>query len=124
SAAFSIGVFSQFNQLQGLVTIWSFIPSLSGLSIIITALLGERDAAGNEALRAEQGYAQIFNGSPQPLWVHASDSLRLLLVNQAAVRQYRGSPGELVSRAMEGLSAGPNQPVLPRVHDAIVTADL
>jgi PAS domain S-box-containing protein len=124
SAAFSIGAFSQFNQLQGLVTIWSFIASLSGLSIIITALLGERDAAGNEALRAEQRYAQIFNGSPQPLWVHASDSLRFLLVNDAAVRQYGWSRDELLSRSVEILSAGPNQPVLPPVHDAIVTADL
>jgi PAS domain S-box-containing protein len=124
SAAFSIGAFAQFEQVQGLVTIWSFIASLSGLSIIITALLGERDAAGNEALRAEQRYAQIFNGSPQPLWVHARDSLRFLLVNDAAVRQYGWSRDELLSRSAEVFSAGPNQPVLPPVHDAIVTADL
>jgi PAS domain S-box-containing protein len=124
SAAFSIGVFSQFNQLQGLVTIWSFIASLSGLSIIITALLGERDAAGNEALRAEQRYAQIFNGSPQPLWVHARDSLRFLLVNDAAVRQYGWSRDELLARTVQIFSAGPKHPVLPPVHDAIETADL
>jgi PAS domain S-box-containing protein len=124
SAAFSIGVFSQFNQLQGLVTIWSFIASLSGLSIIITALLGERDAAGNEALRAEQRYAQIFNGSPQPLWVHARDSLRFLLVNDAAVRQYGWTRDELLSRSVEILSAGAKHPVLPPVHEAIETADL
>jgi PAS domain S-box-containing protein len=124
SAAFSIGAFAELNQLQGLVTIWSFIASLSGLSIIITALLGERDAAGNEALRAEQRYAQIFNGSPQPLWVHARDSLRFLLVNDAAIRQYGWSRDELLSRSVEILSAGPNLPVLPPVHDAIVTADL
>ena len=101
SAAFSIGAFAEFNQLQGLVTIWSFIASLSGLSIIITALLGERDAAGNEALRAEQRYAQIFNGSPQPLWVHARDSLRFLLVNDAAVRQYGWSREDLLSRSVD-----------------------
>jgi PAS domain S-box-containing protein len=124
SAAFSIGVFSQFNQLQGLVTIWSFIASLSGLSIIITALLGERDAAGNEALRAEQRYAQIFNGSPQPLWVHARDSLRFLLVNDAAVRQYGWTRDELLSRSVEILFAGAKHPVLPPVHEAIETADL
>jgi PAS domain S-box-containing protein len=124
SAAFSIGAFADFNQLQGLVTIWSFIASLSGLSIIITALLGERDAAGNEALRAEQRYAQIFNGSPQPLWVHARDSLRFLLVNDAAVRQYGWTRDELLSRSVEVLSAGPKHPVLPPVHDVAVTADL
>jgi PAS domain S-box-containing protein len=124
SAAFSIGAFSQFNQLQGLVTTWSFIASLSGLSIIITALLGERDAAGNEALRAEQRYAQIFNGSPQPLWVHARDSLRFLLVNDAAVRQYGWSRDDLLSRSVEVLSAGSKHPVLPPVHDVYATVDL
>src|SRR6202012_431567 len=124
SAGFNVGAFAQFNQLQGLVTIWSFIAALSGLSIIITALLGERDSAGNEALRAEQRYAQIFNGSPQPLWVHARDSLRFLLVNDAAVRQYGWSRDELLSRSVEILSAGPNQPVLPPVHDALTTANL
>ena len=123
SAAFSLGVFAQFNQLQGLVTIWSFIASLTGLSIIITALLGERDAAGIDALRAEQRYAQIFNGSPQPLWVHARDSLRFLLVNDAAVRQYGWSRDELLSRSVEVLSAGEKLPV-PPLHDAIITADL
>jgi PAS domain S-box-containing protein len=124
STAFSVGAFSQFNQLQGLVTIWSFIASLSGLSIIITALLGERDSAGIEALRAERRYAQIFNGSPQPLWVHARDSLRFLLVNDAALRQYGWSRDELLSRGVEILSTGAKQPVLPPIQDAITTADL
>lgn len=123
SAAFSIGAFSQFNQLEGLVTTWSFIASLSGLSIIITALLGEREAATLEVLRAEQRYAQIFNGSPQPLWVHARDSLRFLLANDAAVRQYGWSRDELLSHSVEILSQG-KQPVLPPVHDVAVIADL
>ena len=123
SAAFSIGAFAQFDQLQGLVTIWSFIAALSGLSIVITALLGERESAALEVLRAERRYAQIFNGSPQPLWVHSRDSLRFLLVNDAAARQYGWSRDELLSRSVEILSAGPEQPVLPPVHDAL-SADL
>jgi PAS domain S-box-containing protein len=124
SAAFSTGAFAHFDQLQGLVTIWSFIVSLSGLSIIITALLGERESAALEVLRAERRYAQIFNGSPQPLWVHSRDSLRFLVVNDAAARQYGWSREELLSRSVEILAAGAKQPVLPPVHDAFVTADL
>src|SRR6202000_182484 len=124
SAGFNVGAFAQFNQLQGIVTIWSFIAALSGLSIIITALLGERDSAAIKVLRAEQRYAQIFNGSPQPSWVPAADSLRFLLVNAAAVRQYGWSRDELLSRSVEILSAGPNQPVLPPTHEVIITADL
>jgi PAS domain S-box-containing protein len=124
SAAFSIGAFAEFNQLQGLVTLWSFIASLSGLSLIITALLGERDSAGLEVLRAEQRYAQIFNGSPQPSWVHARDTLRFLLVNDAAVRQYGWSREELLLRTVDVFAPDAKPPVLPPPQDATMTADL
>jgi PAS domain S-box-containing protein len=124
SVAFSIGAFAEFNQLQGLVTIWSFIASLSGLSLIITSLLGERDSASLEVLRAEQRYAQIFYGSPHPQWVHARDSLRFLLVNDAAVRQYGWSREELLSRTVQVLSPNAGQPVLPQARDEQATAEL
>jgi PAS domain S-box-containing protein len=123
SAAFSVGAFAQVNQLQGLVTIWSFIASLSGLSLIITALLGERDSASLEVLRAEQRYAQIFNGSPQPLWVHARDSLRFLLVNDAAVRQYGWTREELLARTVDVLSPQAKRSALPPPRDETVTAE-
>lgn len=124
SVAFSIGAFAEFNQLQGLVTIWSFIASLSGLSLIITSLLGERDSASLELLRAEQRYAQIFNGSPHPQWVHARDSLRFLLVNDAAVRQYGWNREELLSRTVEVLSRNAGQPALPQARNEQATAEL
>jgi PAS domain S-box-containing protein len=124
SAAFSIGAFADFNQLQGLVMVWSFIASLSGLSLIITALLGERDSAGLEVLRAEQRYAQIFNGSPQPLWVHARASLRFLLVNDAAVRQYGWSREELLARTVDILSPDAKRSALPPLRDETATADI
>jgi len=124
SAGFNVGAFAQFNQLQGLVTIWSFIAALSGLSIIITALLGERDSAGLKVLVAEQRYAQIFNGSPQPLWVHARDSLKFLLVNDAAIRQYGWSREELLARTIKILAPVSGQQVVPAIQDAVLTADL
>jgi len=124
SAAFSIGAFAQINLLQGLVTIWSFIAALSGLSLIITALLAERDSASLELLRSEQRYAQIFNGSPQPLWVHSRDSLRFLLVNDAAVRQYGWSREELLALTVEVLSPDGKQLALPPSQDATLTAAL
>jgi PAS domain S-box-containing protein len=124
SAAFSIGAFADFDQLEGLVMVWSFIASLSGLSLIITALLGERDSAGHEVLRAEQRYAQIFNGCPQPLWVHCRDSLRFLVVNDAAVHQYGWTREELLARSVEILSPEGKQPVLPPERGETVTAEL
>jgi len=124
SAAFGVGAFAQLDQVQGLVTIWSLSASLSGLSLIITALLAERDAAGLEKLRAEQRYAQVFNGSPQPLWVHARESLNFLLVNDAAVRQYAWSREELLSRTVQVLAPAGKQPVLPPAPDSTAAAEV
>jgi PAS domain S-box-containing protein len=101
--AFDRGVFAQVDELQGLVLIWSFVASLSGVSLIITALLAERDAAALETLRAEQRYAQIFNDSPQPIWVHDPVSLRFLMFNEAAVRQYGWSREEILSMSVQAL---------------------
>ena len=123
SVVFGLGLFALANVLQGSVLIWSFIAVLAGLSLIITALLGERDSAALEVLRAEQRYAQIFNGSPQPLWVHAPDTLRFLLVNDAAARQYGWTRDELLSRTVEVL-AGAGKAVLPSPRDTATTVDL
>jgi PAS domain S-box-containing protein len=123
SAAFTIGIFAALNEVQSLVTIWSFIVSLSGLSLIITALLAERDSAGLEMLRAEQRYAQVFNGSPQPLWVHSRDTRRFLLVNDAALRQYGWSRDELLMRTVEVLASPTKQLVLPAPQDSISTLE-
>jgi PAS domain S-box-containing protein len=123
SVIFGIGLFGRYDPLGGLVLIWSFVGGLAGVSLIITALLGERDTASLEVLRAEQRYQQIFNGSPQPLWVHAPDSLGFLLVNDAAVRQYGWTRDELMARTVDVL-AGSAKTVLPPLRDTGATFDL
>ena len=124
SAGFTVGAFAQLDRTQSILTIWAFIASLSGLSLIITALLAERDSAALEKLRAEHRYEQVFNGCAQPLWVHARDTLRFLLVNDAAVRQYGWSRDELLMRTVEILAAEGKQAVLPpQPQDAAVFAE-
>lgn len=103
--AFDRGVFAQVDELQGLAVIWSYVASLSGLSLIMTALLAERDAAARAKLRAEQRYAQVFNDSPQPIWVHDPISLRFLMINEAAVRQYGWSREVILSMSVAELLA-------------------
>ncbi len=88
SFAYGRGVFAGLDPVAGLATIWSLSAALTSLNLIITALLAERDRAGLALLRAERRYAQIFDGSPQPIWVHDPDTLEFLLVNEAAARQY------------------------------------
>jgi len=125
SAAFTVGAFAQLDRTQSIVTIWAFIASLSGLSLIITALLAERDSAALEKLRAEHRYEQVFDGGPQPLWVHARDTLKFLLVNDAAVRQYGWSRDELLTRTVDVLAAPGRQAVLPpQPQDAALIAEM
>jgi PAS domain S-box-containing protein len=100
---FHRGAFDHLSDLQGLIMIWSLSAALTGVSLIITALLAERDAEIHERLSAEHRYAQIFDGSPQPIWVHDRDDFRFLMVNEAAVRQYGWSRTELLSMRVGAL---------------------
>jgi PAS domain S-box-containing protein len=113
SFAFGRGVFGSLDKFLGLTTIWSVSAALTGVSLIITALLAERDRAGLDRLRAEHRYAQIFDGSPQPLWVHDPDTLAFLLVNEAAVRQYGWSREEFLTRRVPELAPTGGLRVLP-----------
>jgi two-component system CheB/CheR fusion protein len=117
SFLFSVGVFAGFGELQGLVTIWSFSASMTGLSMIITALLSERDAAATERLRAEHRYSEIFDRSPHPMWVHHRGSGEFLLVNEAAVARYGWSRSEFLTKRVEDLAAPGQMRVMPDVGE-------
>jgi PAS domain S-box-containing protein len=107
------GVFGGLDKFAGLATIWSLSTALTGECLIITALLAERDHAGQERLRAEHRYAQIFDGSPQPLWVHDPSTLAFLLVNEAAVRQYGWTREEFLTLRVPVLAPPGRVSVLP-----------
>jgi signal transduction histidine kinase len=115
--AFDRGIFMHFSQFQGLIMIWAMSAGLTSAILVITALLAERDSASLERLRAEQRYAQIFNGSPQPIWVHDRDTLRILMINEAAVRQYGWSRKEILSMSVAALIA-PGESRAPLDTDA------
>jgi PAS domain S-box-containing protein len=113
SFAFGFGMFGQFHELPGRLTIFSFTATLVAASLIITALLAERDAAALERLGAERRYAQIFNGSPQAMWVHDPVTQQFLLVNEAAQRQYGWTLDEFLTMNVAAL-APPGEPrILP-----------
>jgi PAS domain S-box-containing protein len=121
--AFGRGVFGGLDRFAGLTTIWSLSAALTGVGLTITALLAERDRASLEQLRAEQRYAQIFDGSPQPLWVHDPSTLAFLLVNEAAVRQYGWSREEFLTLRVPALAAPGGLRVLPPpIGDEMVDA--
>lgn len=102
---FSHGAFEELTPLQGLVMIWTVTGAITGLNMIVTALLTQREAAARAKLRADERYAQIFDGSPQPIWVHDAASRHFLMVNEAAVRQYGWSRAEMLAMLVDALLA-------------------
>ena len=128
SFAFGIGAFGQLKELPGLVIVWTFVAALNFVYLSITALLTQRDGAARARLQAEHRYAEIFEGSPQPNWVHQRRTLRFLMVNEAALRQYGWSreqmlsmsvtalmpPGEPLPEELEQITASPGEPLETR----------
>ncbi len=111
SLAFGFGMFGQIDEFSGRVTLLAFSATLVMASLIVSALLAERDAAAVDRRRAERHYAQIFNGSPQAIWVHDPIDQNFLLVNPAAQRQYGWTLSEFLARDVSVL-APPGEPLI------------
>ncbi len=116
--AFDRGAFFGLTELPGLVVLWSYVGAMAGFGLIITALLAERDAAAAERLRAERRYAEVFEASPQPLWVYDPATLGFLLVNQATERQYGYSRAELLGMHVTDLAAAGEEHAVPAADAA------
>jgi len=110
SFAFRVGAFGELKELQGLVLVWTFVAALNFVYLSITALLTQRDGAARARLQAEHRYAEIFEGSPQPIWVHQRSTLRFLMINEAALRQYGWSREQMLSMSVTALMA-PGEPL-------------
>jgi len=59
---------------------------------------------GEEALRrTEESYRMMFEAHPTPMWVYDLDTLEILAVNDAAIRQYGYSRAEFLEMTIAGL---------------------
>jgi PAS domain S-box-containing protein len=121
SFAFGVGAFADLYELQGLVITWTFVAALNFVCLTITALLAQRDAAAQAKLRAEHRYAQIFEGSPQPIWVNDQNTLRFLMINEAALKQYGWNREELLSMSVAALIP-PGEPQIAPTDERGVSA--
>ncbi|HWA95388.1 MAG TPA: PAS domain S-box protein [Terracidiphilus sp.] len=90
--------------------------------------IGDRKRA-EQALRvSEMQYRLLFEGNPVPMWIHDPETLCLLAVNEAAVRQYGYAEAELLSMTVSQIrsirASDPEQAADPSVRNQELHAEL
>jgi PAS domain S-box-containing protein len=63
----------------------------------------DRKATEEELRRSEERYRQLFERHPQPMWVFATDTMRFLAVNDAAVELYGYTRDEFLSMTTDDI---------------------
>jgi len=70
----------------------------------------QRDHALHES---EEKYRLLFDGNPNPMWVHDPDTLAILAVNDAAVRVYGHGRDEFLALTVADVYAPADEPSAP-----------
>jgi len=76
----------------------------------------ERKKIISDNEQSEQRYSELFNFSPQPMWVVDLATLRFLDVNRAMVNHYGYSAEELLSMTLRDIGPAEDIPDLKRNH--------
>jgi len=60
-------------------------------------------SANDDLVAGEARYREMFEANPQPMWVYAVKTLKILAVNEAAVQSYGYAPKEFLALTLEDL---------------------
>jgi PAS domain S-box-containing protein len=100
------------NRNTTIFVLQSFVAVVTVMSLILAADSSHRQRMEAELRTSEQHYRELFEQSPQPMWVYAYDTLRFLAVNPAAVRAYGYSREEFLAMTLSDLHPPEDVPVL------------
>lgn len=76
----------------------------------------QRDRAEAELRVSEEHYRLLFNANPHPMWVFDRETLRFLMVNEAATRQYGYSHKEFLSMTVRDIRPAEDLERFLRAH--------
>ena len=75
----------------------NFIAAITFMSLLLGAEVSQRRRIDAGLRASEQRYRDLFDHTPQPMWLFDYESLRFLAVNEAAVRHYGYARHELLA---------------------------
>jgi PAS domain S-box-containing protein len=107
SFALQRGVLTTMEVNEGVDALWGFLLLLAGIGMFLTALLAERRRDRERLIAVADRYQRLFRANPSPLWVAEPGGGRILMVNDAARRQYGYSEDEFLAMTVALLAAEP-----------------
>ncbi|HJV00837.1 MAG TPA: EAL domain-containing protein [Burkholderiaceae bacterium] len=116
------GEFDMFDAHGGLLAMSQVIewrPAVPGAASVGLFLCLSFDLADYDVFESQLRFKRLFDHHPHPMWVYALDSLRFLVVNQAAIRTYGYSEEEFLAMTIEDIRP-PEE--LPRLRDNLAAA--
>jgi PAS domain S-box-containing protein len=106
------GPFAASTPTQNLALLQTFVGLLAVTALVVAALVTERTSAQQALTESEAHYRVLFESNPNPLFVYTLDTLALLAVNEAAVRQYGYTREEFLAMTLEDIHPPEDVPAL------------
>ncbi len=106
------GPFVAATPTENLALLQTFVALLAVTALVLAAVVTERTTAQQALTESETHYRVLFDSHPNPLWVYDLDTLGLLAVNEAAVRQYGYSREEFLAMTLEDIRPPEDVPAL------------
>jgi PAS domain S-box-containing protein len=106
------GTFASADPRQSLLLVQNYVAVIAVMSLILVADVTQRRQCDLSLGASEQRYRQLFEDNPQPMWVFDYETLRVLAVNNAAIRHYGYSREEFLSMAITDVHPPQDCPAL------------
>ncbi len=97
------GPFVASTPTQNLALLQTFVGLLAVTALVLAALVTERTTAERALTESETHYRVLFDSNPNPLLVYDLGTMRLLAVNEAAVRQYGYTRDDFLEMTLEDM---------------------
>lgn len=125
--------------LQVATHVYAFLGIVAASAVVLAAAVVERGAAEEQRERfrtqliettraSEERYRELFESSPQILWVYDLETLAFLAVNDAAVAKYGYPRDEFLSMTIADIRPAADVPALldnvSQVHDGLDEAGI
>jgi PAS domain S-box-containing protein len=115
SYVFRIGALAEYDAVSGQQVLWGYVAVLTLSGLMTTALLAERDRLTRQLRASERRYQTLFDSNPVPVLVYDRDTLRIVMVNDAAVRKYGHSRAQFLGLTIDDVwQPGELRPLLSR----------